>query len=348
MKNSEFDTVVAMSGGVDSTVAAYLSQRQGFRVIGVNLQMLPDQEKDETLIKACAEMGIPLIYRDCVEPFSRRVLEVCAAEYAAGRTPNPCCECNVALKFREIFAAADELGIKRVVTGHYVQLQQTEGHCCIAGAADQVKDQSYFLYRLSQEELQRLYLPLGAFTKSEVRRQAAAAGLHCAVRPDSQDACFQIPGECCGDTLLRLCGMRGRGGRFRYQGKVVGRHAGIHRFTIGQRQGLGVALGVPAYIKSIDAASGDIELCTDQNELLCQEFTVSRCVWQSIPVPETAMECMVKVRYRTRGVRAVFIPGADSESGRVEILEPVRAVTPGQAAVFYGDGVLLGGGVISR
>ena len=212
-------------------------------------------------------------------------------------------------------------------------------------ARDRAKDQSYFLYRLSQEQLQRCVFPLGDHVKNEVRALAQQAGLVCAARPDSQDACFQVPGECCGDTLSRLCRLCGKRGRFIYQGKTVGKHPGIHRYTLGQRQGLGVALGVPAYVKSIDPVRGDIELCTDQKELECAAFKIERLTWQQPVDPGTPL--LVRVRYRT-GAVACQLTLTGEGSGVVELCSELRAVTPGQAAVFYdSSGAVLGGGVIA-
>lgn len=338
---------VAMSGGVDSTVAAYLALQQGFDVVGINLLMHKDVPVDETLVKCCQAMDIPLIVRDCTGNFYDKVLYPGALEYVNGRTPNPCCECNECLKFQELFDAANELGIDTVITGHYAKLQTLDsGNVALGKAADSAKDQSYFLYRLSQEKLRHIIFPLSELSKSEVRAIAARAGLICAVRPDSQDACFQVQGECCGDTLCRLCGVRGKRGYFIYNGRIVGHHTGLHRYTIGQRKGLNVALGVPAYIKSIDAAKGNIVLCTDQDELGCTSFTVSRCVWQQ-PIPQSFDNLMVKVRYRTRKISCTLHPcPGDPEVFEVRTLETVRAVTPGQAAVFFDGDILIGGGTI--
>ena len=339
--------MVAMSGGVDSAVTALLLQKLGYEVYGVHLLLHENAEVDAALIDCCCHLGIPLTVRDCREKFFSRVLMPGAAEYARGRTPNPCCECNAALKFYELFAAADEAGISLVATGHYVQMEHCGDEVKIVPAADQSKDQSYFLYRLNGAQLRRCVFPLGKYSKSEVRAIAAENSLICASRPDSQDACFQVPGECCGNTLSRLCRLSGKRGRFIYQGKNVGRHSGIHAFTIGQRQGLGVALGVPAYIKRIDPDKGDIFLCTDQNELLCRRFAVTRVVWQRGYAPAPEEKILVRVRYRTAGKECTFC-NSNGDTGFVTLDTAQRAVTPGQAAVFYDlSGALLGGGVIS-
>jgi tRNA-specific 2-thiouridylase len=263
--------------------------------------------------------------------------------YASGRTPNPCCQCNKELKFAELIKAADELGLKGVFTGHYVNLFCENGIYYLKKGVDAGKDQSYFLYRLTQSELSRAGFPLGQLTKQEVRAIAAEAGLPCAVRKDSQDACFQIPGECCGEMLRRRCGLPLKRGKFIFNGKVVGRHEGIHRYTLGQRQGLNVALGVPAYVKSISAENGNIELTVDQNELLNASFDVRDISWASGSCPDGNLT--VKVRYRSPGVEC-RIENLDESRVRIYPSQPLRAVTPGQAAVFYDGDLVLGGGTI--
>lgn len=336
---------LAMSGGVDSTVAAYLALQQGYDVTGIHLR-LDDSPADEALQQSCEALGIKLIECDCRRAFHEKVIIPAAKVYVSGRTPNPCCECNKILKFAELFRAAGDHGIDKVWTGHYVTcVQDTDGRYMLRRGSDNCKDQSYFLYRLTQAELSRVGFPLGSLSKAEVRQIAAAAGLPCASRPDSQDACFQIPGECCGETLRRRSGITVPPGRFIYRGKKVGTHPGIHRYTIGQRQGLNVALGVPAYISAIDAGTGDIILTTDAQELLAESFTVSRVNWISGHAPDG--EFTVKVRYRSPGVQCRIVELPD---GKLQVFPevPLRAVTSGQAAVFYQDEVMLGGGEIEQ
>ena len=336
---------VAMSGGVDSAVAAWLALQAGFEVTAIHLKMEHGQPDDPILQHCCKHLGIKLIEHECADVFYEKVLRDSALAYASGRTPNPCCTCNKVLKFAELLKAADELGIRKVFTGHYVNLSYENGIYSLKKGADAAKDQSYFLYLLTQQELARVGFPLGELTKTQVRELAAAAGLPCAVRKDSQDACFQIPGECCGETLRRRCNITMRKGYFIHRGKVVGRHDGIHRYTLGQRNGLNVALGVPAYIRTIDPQSGNIELTTDQGELMSDSFTVKNLSWQSGNMPQE--ELTVRVRYRSGGVKCTIEELPDGTS-LIHPEIPLRAVTPGQAAVFYAGDILAGGGEIDH
>jgi len=336
---------VAMSGGVDSTVAAYLALQQGYEVVGIHLKMEKDAPPDPDLAASCSALGIELVEHDCSGEFYEKVLMASALEYVSGRTPNPCCQCNKVLKFAELLKAASALGINRVWTGHYVTLDCDGGIFFLRKGIDSVKDQSYFLYRLTQQELSRVNFPLGTLTKAEVRAIAAEAQLPCAVRKDSQDACFQIAGECCAETLRRRCELPARKGFFIHNGKRVGRHDGFHRYTLGQRQGLNVALGVPAYVKEIIPSRAEVVLTTDPQELMSDSFTVKEVNWQSGNFPD--MELTVRVRYRSPGVPCK-IEVLDNDRLRVIPSEHQRAVTPGQAAVFYAQDRLIGGGIIEN
>lgn len=332
--------LVAMSGGVDSSVAAWLLRQAGFEVVGATLLLHPwTPEPDQALSRLCAELGIPLHALRAEREFAERVLLPAAREYDSGRTPNPCCECNEVLKFALLRDLALRIGATALATGHYCI---AEGDSLRRGC-DRGKDQSYFLYRLKRELLPFLRFPLGGLTKSEVRTLAARAGLAAAERPESQDTCFAVAGECCGDTLLRRTGLAARPGRITFNGRTVGRHDGIHRCTIGQRGGLGVALGVPAYVKRIDGASGEVELCTDRSELACRSFFIERTNWHLEPRNDGDLK--VQIRYRSRPEACRI--RAENGRWRVETAEALFAVTPGQAAVLYDGDRLLGGGVIS-
>lgn len=332
--------VVALSGGVDSSVAALLLQRSGWEVVGATLMLRPEAAApDPALARFCREHGIELHAVPAAGEFAEKVLVPAAKEYDRGRTPNPCCECNEVLKFALLNEFARSIGADALATGHYCVSDRT----ALYRGRDRAKDQSYFLYRLKRELLPFLRFPLGKLTKPEVREFARAEGLECAERPDSQDVCFAVPGECCGDTLLRAAGLPPRPGSVTCAGRIVGRHAGIHRCTIGQRGGLGVALGVPAYVKRIDGTSGEVELCTDRAELGCTVFRLSRVNWQQQP-PASGSELEIQIRYRSRPARCRICPEGDL--CRVETDAPLFAVTPGQAGVIYENDRLLGGGVI--
>ena len=347
--------IAAMSGGVDSSVAAALAQRQGHEVIGVTLRLRhPDPlfsaaqlcagKNDELAVQpVCETLGIEHRFIDRYPEFEQQVLRPAADEYAAGRTPNPCCRCNALIKFATLFECAADVDADGVLTGHYARLERGEGGTRLRRGSDPARDQSYFLYRLQPEMLDRLYFPVGDLDKAEVRRLAAEIGLPTASRPDSQDACFQVPGECFGETLRRLFELPSKPGRFLYRNRAVGRHTGIHQYTIGQRKGLNVALGKPAYIVEIDPQSGDITLETDEDALFSQSFTVRDLASHSnLPFPE---RLEVQVRYRGAPVKARLLPGGDGVCTVIPD-EPLRAVTPGQAAVFYDGEYLLGGGII--
>ncbi len=354
MNPSHPKVVVALSGGVDSSVAALLALRAGYEVVGATLDLAPAEpewraawscggDAREVIASIVEKLGIEHVYIPGARRFEDRVLRPCFDAYAAGRTPNPCCLCNPEVKFGLIAEFAHQIGAVKLLTGHYARF--TPEHLIERGD-DPVKDQSYFLYRLPRELLAMLDFPVGAMNKSEVRRLAAEAGLPSAARPDSQDACFHFPGEGFAETLFRRFDGRPTPGVFRYQGRTVGRHAGIHHFTLGQRKGLNVALGVPGYVQSIHA-DGDVELVTDQDLLAANTFTVRELNWQCAEPPEPGETLQIQIRYRTPAAPGRLVRSADSE-WRVVLDSTQRAITPGQAAVFYRHRTLLGGGLIDR
>ncbi len=348
--------LAALSGGVDSSVAAALAVEAGHQVVGVTLgmkhpdpafsesQLCANKNDREAVIQVTQKLGIEHHFVERYPEFRDRVLEPSAAAYLRGETPNPCCICNQRLKFATLFELAREWGADGVLTGHYARIDRTDADFPrLLRGSDPAKDQTYFLYRLGRTELQRLHFPVGELEKPQVRAIAERLGLVTAKKPDSQDACFQVPGECFGETLRRLFDLPSRPGRFLYRGKTVGRHRGIHQFTIGQRKGLNVALGVPAYVVRLNPETGDVELETDPAALLSQTFTVNDLVLQSVAeIPERVE---VQVRYRSRPVPATVKRRADGIL-EVRLDEPFRAITPGQSAVFYDAAALLGGGII--
>ena len=335
--------VAALSGGVDSSAAAALVLRDGAEVVGVTLALKhPDpafsasqkcagNRDAEAAAAVCRKLAIPHVVLDRFPLFRDRVLRPAAETYLAGRTPNPCCFCNALVKFAALLDYAREIGAEKVVTGHYARIAGGR----LRRGVDPVKDQTYFLYRLTPEMLAHIAFPVGEMRKEEVRAFAASLDLPTAERPDSQDACFMAEGECFGETLRRLFDLPARPGRFRYRGKVVGRHPGIHRYTLGQRKGLNVALGVRGYIAAI-RADGDIELETDETRLFSRGFTLTQVCGE---IPERSS---VQIRYRSQPVPAAY------RNGAVQTDAPQRAVTPGQSAVFYDGDTLCGGGVIDE
>ena len=342
--------LVALSGGVDSAVAALRLSAMGYQVAGVNF-LLHSDDTGSGAEALCRQLGIPFERLDLRQEFRQAVIAAAAGEYIAGRTPNPCCECNEQIKFAFLHRCMKEGGFDFIATGHFVSTCCRDSICRVVRGADRGKDQSYFLYRVPPEILKNCIFPLGGITKPEVREEARKAGLSCSEKPESQDICFAVPGECCGDTLLRLAGLAESGccrpGDFIYEGCKVGTHQGIHRYTVGQRKGLGVALGRPGYVRKLDAKSGTVELVTDEELLAAAEFSLGRCVWHGgIPAGESG-ELTVQIRYRSFPVPAgVEVDAADPQKAKVRLAAPLRAVTPGQAAVFYCGGEVIGGGVI--
>ena len=342
--------VVALSGGVDSSAAAALLVDSGYEVIGATLRMRhPDPEFSErqtcgvkadfdAIEQVVSTLKIQHFYLDRYPEFEKSVLRPAWNEYAAGRTPNPCCLCNPRVKFGELIKFAVEQGASMLATGHYARLVNGR----LLRGCDRGKDQSYFLYGLTPEQLRFLRFPVGEMDKSEVKKYAASLGLKLAAgKRERQDACFSSDGECFAEKLRRLFGTESAGGDFIYDGKTVGHHSGIHRFTIGQRKKLNVALVVPAYVAKIDGSTGRVELVTDEALLGRTAFEVGDLNLQG-DLPE---RCMIQIRYRTPAAPGT-VERLSASRVAVRLDEPLRAVSPGQAAVFYDGEMLVGGGII--
>ncbi len=348
--------IVAMSGGVDSSVAAVLAKEAGHEVIGTTLRLKhPDKEfasaqhcagkSDEQAIESLSQMlGIKHFYLESYADFEAKVLRYCAEEYMRGRTPNPCCLCNKEIKFGKLLEFAKEINAKYIMTGHYAKLVEIDGLKRLKRGEDSLKDQTYFLYNLTREELAYLNFPVGDLTKSEVREIAARYNLITADKPDSQDACFSVEGEVFPETLRRLFNMKSRRGVITYEGKIVGRHDGFHKYTIGQRKGLNVALGVPAYVRKIDAQKAEVELVTDSNKLLSDSFKIRNLNFHCDNIADE-FEAKVQIRYRSKPTMAK-IKKVGVDELLVTPFEPLRAVTAGQAGVIYDEDILIGGGII--
>ena len=346
---------VAMSGGVDSAVAALLLARAGHDVVGLSMQLL-DASAGGEVGRCCsgddladarataAAIGIPHYVLDFEEVFRREVRAPFSEAWLAGETPVPCLDCNSKVKFAPLLARATALGCERLATGHYARIVETPDGPRVARAADPDKDQSWYLYELEPANLARLLFPLGALTKAESRRLAAEAALPVASKPESQEICFVPPGRRYDEIVDAEAPAADRSGRFVSPGgEELGRHDGFHRFTVGQRRGLGTGFGERRYVLAVHPGNRDVVL-GDREELLTSEIRVRGLRWWGAP---DGSRCDVRIRSRGADVPARLEPIGD---GRARILfdSPVLRTAPGQAAVAYRDGIVLGGGRIER
>lgn len=342
---------VAMSGGVDSTGAALLLLRQGYDVFGVTLRLRPDcsgsrEPEIDDARAAAAALGIPHAVLDLRALFRTEVIDRFVSEYARGRTPNPCLYCNRAVKFGALLDWALEQGADALATGHYANTAYdgASGRWRLLRGRDRRKDQSYFLYQLTQRQLSHLLLPVGRYEKPALRALAAEAGLANAHRADSQDICFIPEGDYV-SFLRRHGGAELVPGNFvDREGRVLGRHRGLPCYTTGQRKGLGVSADAPLYVLGKDPAANTVTLGPD-SALYTRELTAEHLNWISIPALEGPMAVTAKTRHSQREAAAVAEPLPE---GRVRVVfrEPQRAVTPGQAVVFYDGETVVGGGTI--
>ena len=356
--------LLGMSGGIDSTVSAMLLLEQGYEVVGVTFRTF-DSIKESCIAKekgCCSiesimeakhnaeKMGFEHHIVDFRDTFKRCVIQNFIDEYMAGRTPNPCVLCNSHIKWGELVRVADEYGCDYISTGHYARIAEKDGHVFLRTAADTVKDQTYFLWMLTEEQLRRTIFPLGNFTKDQVREIARQHGyVKLAEKRESQEICF-IPND---DyrAFLRAnvpdYNERVRAGEYvDAQGKVLGRHEGFVNYTIGQRKGLGIALGHRAFVTHIDAAMNRVTLGTYDDlyatELKFKPFSLLRHDVMS------SSSLLAKVRYRSQAVEVSNLqsPISNNEIGEVKFTSPVWGVTPGQSVVLYQDELVVGGGVI--
>lgn len=351
--------VAAMSGGVDSSVAAALLVEAGHEVVGVTMRVVPcaedGSEAPETVRgqRCCtavdvddarataAKLSIPHYVVDVKEDFRRAVLDPFVADYAAGRTPVPCVACNHDVKFGALLSRARELGAAAVATGHYARIDRTGGRPRLLRAADAARDQTYFLYGVTAAQLARMRFPLAEWTKARVREKARSFGLPTADKPDSQELCFIPDGDARGWLRRRLGDRPGR--IVDATGEVLGTHPGVHCFTIGQRRGLGLAADRPLHVVALDAATNTV-VVGNEEELHAPGCVVEAPNWIAGAPPEGEVE--VRIRSRHAGVVATVEPLADGRA-RVTFAAPQRSVTPGQAAVFSRGDEVLGGGVIA-
>jgi tRNA-specific 2-thiouridylase len=342
---------VAMSGGVDSSVTAALLKQQGHEVIGITMRLFVpcttgsgSAAHDAAVV--AAHLGIPHHVVDFEPQFRELIIDDFIAEYGDGRTPNPCIRCNRYVKFGLLLDKARELGAELLATGHYVRKTvDPDGTCHLRMACNIAKDQSYFLYTLTQERLARIVFPLGEIgSKDEVRRLAREFGLPVAEKGDSQEVCF-IPGD---DyvAFLEGNGMAGTCGEIVHRnGTVLGRHGGTHRYTVGQRKGLGIAWSEPLYVVAIDPSDNRV-VVAEQQHLFAEGLLAADASWVLRPA-ESEIACSCKIRYRHQPVacRVLVRDGGDCE---VRFAEAQRSVSPGQSVVFYrGDEVLGGARIVS-
>jgi tRNA-specific 2-thiouridylase len=348
-----------MSGGVDSSATAALLKDRGFDVVGVTLKLWPQDCVSRAEDKCCGpqavmdarsvchQLGVPYYLIDEADAFQKQVIQYFADEYKAGRTPNPCVMCNQHLKFGTLIDRARQLGCDVIATGHYARTERTpEGRTLLRRGLDLRKDQSYFLFSLRQQQLGRAIFPLGEKTKSDSRDVARHCSLRTADKEESMEICF-VPDNDYGRFLQQAHLVeKHRGEIVDIDGHVVGHHDGVEFFTIGQRKGLGIAVGKPLYVIDLDAEHNRV-VVGDDSLLAKQEFSIDNCNWIPWDDPPAQIECMAKIRHNHPGAPATVEPGP-GWTARVRLREPARAVTPGQACVLYQDDLVLGGGWIKR
>jgi tRNA-specific 2-thiouridylase len=350
--------VVAMSGGVDSSLAAALLVEQGHEVVGITLALAGDASRCCSLADAedarrvAERLGIRFYVANYRERFRREVIEAWADDYLAGRTPIPCVACNQRFKFHHLMERAAALGAGRVATGHYARLEREAGTGALRllRGRDRGKDQSYYLFDLGPEQLARIEFPLGGLTKQEVRERARALGLNTADKPESQEICFVPDGDYARVVeAVRPGRLPGPGEIVDESGRRLGSHPGIHHFTVGQRRGLGLSADRRLYVKRIEAA-GNRVVVSELEGLGVRSVRLERVSWIAGEAPAEPLHARVQVRYRHEGALAKVEPAA-AAGAWLRFEEPVRAVAPGQAAVFYGGepaDVVLGGGWIAE
>jgi tRNA-uridine 2-sulfurtransferase len=364
---------VAMSGGVDSSAAAAILKEQGHDLVGFTMQLWDqrrginvDENGDPLPSRCCSlddvydarrvaeDLGFPFYVLNLEKDFERDVVQPFVDSYLSGETPIPCVSCNSRLKFASLDRLARSLGCDKVATGHYARVEydeESQRYRLFRGRNVQ-KDQSYFLWELTQEQLSHAMFPLGEMSKPEVREVAREHALAVAEKSESQEICFVPDGNYAGfiDRYLEATGSADRkpaeGDIVGTDGEVVGHHAGIHRYTVGQRRGIGIAAERPLYVVNIDVGRNQV-VVGHQDELLAQEFTAARVNWVAQESPGGAIRAHVSIRYRHTPAPATITP---VNHGRVRVTfdEPQRAITPGQATVFYWGDEVLGGGWIVR
>jgi tRNA-specific 2-thiouridylase len=355
--------VVAMSGGVDSSVAAALLKEKGHDVIGATMQLWPRARREhkgngmagccgldaiEDARKVAHKLGIPHYVLNFRDIFARKVIADFCQEYSRGRTPNPCIRCNQYIKFGALLERAREMDADFIATGHYARIERDEasGRYLLKKGVDSHKDQSYFLCQLTQEQLHYTLFPIGNFTKNKVREIASELGLPVAAKPGSQEICF-VPDDDYPEFLKDYIPRAAEPGPILdEQGNTLGKHHGILCYTIGQRKGLGIAAEKPLYVTTIEPDRNAVVVGT-REQIYSRELIASDLNWIAITRPEYPIKIKARVRYRHPEAEAVVTP-SDNDEVYVKFTEPQLAITPGQAIVFYDGDTVVGGGTINR
>ncbi len=351
--------VVGMSGGVDSSVAAWLLKKQGYDVIGVTMQIWQEEDPGsieenggccglsavEDARRVADAIGIPHYVMNFRDIFKEKVIRNFISEYQAARTPNPCIVCNRFVKWEALLEKSIAIGADKIATGHYAKLARTpEGRYAVAVSDTARKDQTYALYSLTQEQLARTLFPLGSYDKTQIRQMAQDAGLIVANKPDSQDICF-VPDGDYQSFIEKETGFKGRPGAFVDKtGKTIGRHKGITAYTIGQRKGLNLAMGHPVYVTGLDPERNEV-IIGENEDLFYRTLTASHINCMAVASFEEPVKLTGKIRYNHKGAPCTAQKtGPDTLT--VTFDEPQRAITPGQALVLYKGDLVAGGGII--
>ena len=351
--------VVGMSGGVDSSVAAYLLKQQGYDVVGVTMQIWQDEEETvqqenggccglsavEDARRVAHDLGIPYYVMNFKAEFKDKVMDYFASEYLCGRTPNPCIACNRYVKWESLLKRSLDIGADYIATGHYARIRQLEnGRYTICNSVTAAKDQTYALYNLTQEQLRRTLMPVGEYSKDEIRKIASDIGLRVAHKPDSQDICFVKDGDYA-SFLEEYTGQKVAEGNFvTSDGKVIGRHKGITHYTIGQRRGLELPMGHRVFVTVLRTDTNEVVIGENQ-DLMHTVLYADHINFMSVADLEDEKRIIAKIRYNHKGAPAVIRRIGEDE---IECVfdDPQRAMTPGQAVVFYDGENVLGGGTI--
>ena len=359
MKNSKIKVVVGMSGGVDSSLASALLKKEGYDVIGATFRMWPKEECGQSVGRACCsleavtraravseDLGMPYYVVDFSADFKKHVIDYFCSEYLKGRTPNPCIICNEKIKFGKLLEKAVSLGASWVATGHYAKLDvdRMSSRILLKEGKDKAKEQSYFLFNLSQEQLKHALFPLGDLTKDKVRSIAKRMKVKTCATASSQDICF-VQDQNYAEYIKKKTGLEIKKGEIvDKHGKVLGHHKGIPFYTIGQRRGLGVAYKEPLYVTAIDIESNRVVVGV-RADVMKRGLIADKLNWISIEDIDKPLKVMAKIRYNHKKVKAT-VTKLGPDSVRVEFEEPQAAPTPGQAVVFYDKDVVVGGGWI--